>query len=327
MANPPRRSLLARLGPIIAAAAAIAWAGPAPAEGVALTFDDLPTLSLTHSTAYAQTTTQELLDGLRRHRLPATGFVNEGKLEGEDRPERIALLSRWLDAGMDLGNHGYSHASLTKTPVDAYIADVSRGETVTRALLAARGRAPRWFRHPYLETGPTLEIRQTFEAWLGAHGYRVAPVSMENSDWMFALVYDDAILRQDPAGAARVKQAYLSYTAQVVPWYRQAALQLLGRRPAFVFLLHASRLNADSIDELARILKDNGLKGVDLDRAMKDPAYAIPDTYVGPEGDEWLTRWSLTLHKDLPWSSFPQPPDDIAAEDQRFDALPSDPLR
>jgi peptidoglycan/xylan/chitin deacetylase (PgdA/CDA1 family) len=309
---------------LIVAAVALWVFGTAPAasEDVALTFDDLPTLSLTDSASYAQKTTEELLNGLKRRRLTAIGFVNEGKLEGADRPRRVALLSRWLDAGMDLGNHSYSHESLNTTPVEAYIEDVQRGETVTRALLAARGRAPRWFRHPYLETGPTLEIRHTFESWLAAHGYRVAPVTMENSDWMFALPYDDAILRNDATEAARIKASYLTYTAQVVPWYREAARELLGRRPAFVFLLHASRLNADCVDQLADILKHNELHAVTLDRAMKDPAYKIPDTYAGPDGDEWLTRWSLTLHKDLPWSSFPQPPADIAAENQRLDTSP-----
>jgi peptidoglycan/xylan/chitin deacetylase (PgdA/CDA1 family) len=307
---------------IVATALWLAGVASAAAERVALTFDDLPTLQLNDSTAYAVATTDKLLGGLRRHRLPAIGFVNEGKLEGADHAERIALLSRWLDAGMDLGNHSYSHLSLTKTPVETYIADVKRGETVTRALLAARGRAPHWYRHPYLETGPTLEIRRTFENWLAAHGYRVAPVTMENADWMFALVYDDAILRRDTTDAARVRAAYLAYTAQLVPWYREAARQLMGRRPAFVFLLHASRLNADCIDQLADILRRNGLHAVTLGRAMADPAYKIVDNYAGPDGDEWLTRWSLTLRKTLPWSTFPQPPADIAAEDARLDTSP-----
>jgi peptidoglycan-N-acetylglucosamine deacetylase len=292
------------------------------AEGVALTFDDLPTLSLSDTLAYKRATTSELLKGLVAHHLPATGFVNEDKLEGPDRTARIALLAQWLDAGMDLGNHGYSHLSLNKTPVDAYIADVAKGEAVTRALLAARGRAPRWFRHPYLETGLTPEVRRTFEAWLAAHGYRVAPVTMENADWMFALPYDDAVLRGDAAGAARIERSYLDYTARVVPWYRKAALALLGRRPAFVFLLHASRLNADCIGALAVVLRSNGLHAVRLDAAMRDPAYSIPDTYAGPNGDEWLSRWSLTLHKDLPWGSFPEPPPDIAAENARLDTAP-----
>ena len=55
---------------------------------------------------------------------------------------------------------------------------------------------------------------------------------------------------------------------------------------------------------------------------MSDPAYQITDSYVGPNGAGWLTRWSLTLNKPLPWSSFPQPPAYIAAADKRLDAEP-----
>lgn len=308
----------------------LAWAGfalslvcasLAQAEPVAVTFDDLPALSLSVATPYWQTTTKELLAGLRRHHIPAIGFVNEQSLE-VDRSARVDLLRRWLDADMDFGNHTYSHLSLAKTPVDAYIADVARGETVTRWLLAARGRAPHWFPHPYLETGNTLADRRTFEAWLAAHGYRVAPVSMESSDWMFAYPYDGAVGIGDKAAARRIRQEYLAYTAAVVPWHRAAALGLLGRRPAFVVLLHASRLNADSIDALAAILKANQLQPVTLAVAMRDPAYAIPDTYAGPDGDEWVTRWSMALGKPLPWSSFPEPPVDIAAAESRLDTDP-----
>lgn len=297
-------------------------AGCVDAEGVALTFDDLPTLSLSDSITYDQMTTQDLLSGLRAHRFAAIGFVNEGKLDDGDRSERIALLKAWLAAGMDLGNHSYSHLSLTKTAVQAYIADVARGEVVTEALLAACGRKERWYRYPYLETGPTADIRHTFETWLADHGYRVAPVTMENADWMFAYPYDEAVLHGDQAAALRIRKEYLDYTAQIVPWYRQAAFGLLGRRPAFVFLLHASRLNADSINALADILKANDLRPVTLAAAMKDPAYAIPDTYVGPDGDEGVTRWSLALKKPLPWASFPQPPADIAAAEARLDSDP-----
>ncbi len=296
--------------------------GSAWPEDVALTFDDLPTLSLSQDLPYAQATTAALLQGLRRHRWPATGFVNESKLEGPEKLDRIALLQAWLDAGMDLGNHGYSHLSLTRTPLADYILDVERGETTTRALLAARGRNLRWFRHPYLETGPTVQIRSAFEAWLAAHDYRVAPVTVENADWMFTLVYDDAVMRGDKAKAAATKSTYLAYTAAAVPWYRKAALHLLGRRPALVFLLHASRLNADSLDDLGRILAANHLHPVTLERAMADPAYGIADTSAGPDGVEWIERWSMTLKKSLPWASFPQPPKAIASEDQRLDGAP-----
>jgi peptidoglycan-N-acetylglucosamine deacetylase len=294
----------------------------AAAEDVALTFDDLPTLALTRSFAYADLTTVKLLDGLRRNGIPATGFVNEGKLEGTDKPARIALLESWLDAGMDLGNHSYSHLSLNKTPLDAYIADVARGGIVTAALLKSHGRSLHWFRYPYLETGLTAEARRVFETWLAAHGYRVAPVTMENSDWMFAPPYDDAVLRGDAADAARIRQSYLDYTAKAVSWYRDAARVLLGRPLSFVFLFHATRLNADCIDRLAVILKVNHLRPTTLDEAMKDPGYNIADNYVGPDGDEWLSRWSLTLRKDLPWDSYVDPPEDIQDEDNRLDPSP-----
>lgn len=300
----------------------LAFAGPVHAENVALTFDDLPVFGKRGTIEDATAMTKSLLDGLVRHHLPATGFVNEIQLDGNDRAGRIALLSRWLDAGMDLGNHSFSHKSLTHTPVDAYIADVARGGVVTSALLAQRGRRERWYRHPYLETGPTIDIRHRFEAWLAEHGYRVAPVTMENSDWQFAEAYDDAVAHRDYREARRIRRAYLDFTDHIVAWYREAAFTLLGRRPAFVFLLHASHLNAASIDAVAGILRRHNLQAVTLDQAMTDPAYLIGDTYIGADGDVWLTRWSLTLHKDLPWSTLPRVPADIVALSARSDAAP-----
>ena len=304
---------------LLALVAVIVTAAPVAAEPVAITFDDLPTMALSPTTDDALVTTRALLAGLRRNRIPAIGFVNEVKLEARDKPERIALLSRWLDAGMALGNHSYSHPHFSTTPVAAYIADVARGEVVTRALLAARGKPLRWYRHPYLETGATSQDRASFEAWLGAHGYRVAPVSMENSDWLFALPYDEAVLKGDTVEAERIRRAYLAFTGKIVPWYRQAALDVLGRRPAFVFLLHATRLNADTLSELAEILRANDLRPVTLDRAMTDPAYALADDYVGAAGNPWVTRWALTLHKDMPWKTLPRPPADIATIDARIE--------
>lgn len=312
-------------GLVVALLALAGGAAPAHAGTVAITFDDLPIFGQFAPIAEAETITSRLLDGFRRHHWRVTGFVNEIQLAGPDREQRIGLLRRWLVAGMDLGNHSYSHVSLTKTPLDAYIADVARGQTATKALLAERGRTEHWYRHPYLETGPTLAIRHGFEQWLHEHGYRVAPVSMENSDWQFAEPYDDALAHKRDAEAAHIREAYIAYTAAIVPWYRKAATGLLGREPAFVMLLHASRLNAASIDALAKIFDRNHLRPVTLDRALRDPAYRIADDYAGPDGDEWVTRWSLTLHKDLPYGELPQVPSDIARLDARIEAATPDP--
>ena len=313
-ARPSRRSCLAW-----ALSAAAAWASPVAARKVALTFDDLPVFGRFDTAAEGERVTQSLLTGFRRHHWKVTGFVNEDQLEGTDKPSRILLLKQWLDAGMDLGNHTYSHLSLSTAPLDTYIADVARDETVTAPLLAARGRRERWFRYPYLETGKTREIRYEFETWLRKRHYDVAPVTMENSDWQFSGPYDAAVERGDMHEATRIQEQYLTFTKHIVAWYEYAGYKVLGRTPPFIFLLHASRLNAASIDRIAAILGDAQLKVVPLQRVMRDPAYRIADTYVGPDGIEWLERWSKTLHRDLPWDSMPAVPSDIAAADAKLE--------
>jgi len=289
-------------------------------DRVALTFDDLPALSLLQSQAYTDYSNTMILRGLKHHRMPAIGFVNEGKLDEEgDRPRQVADLKAWLKAGMDLGNHTFSHVSPNALSAEAYIADIAKGEKVTRPLLAERHKTLTWFRYPYLETGPTAEKKTAIQTWLKDHGYRIAPVTMENSDWMFAEPYDDAIARHDDARVKRIRAQYLAYTETAVTWYQNAGHALLGRPMAFVMLLHVTRLNADCMDDLAAIFKKHQLKAVSLDEAMKDPAYQINDPYVGPNGIEWLERWSITLHKDLPWSSFKEPPANIEAEYKKID--------
>ncbi len=297
-----------RLLPIFAAALAC----PVRAEPVAITFDDLPVVNAPTSSPDARAITERLLAGLRRAHVPATGFVNEVKLAGADRDAGMALLSDWLRAGMDLGNHGYSHLSFTVTPLPAYIADAAAGDAVTKGLLAARGRRERWWRYPYNETGPTAAAKQGFADWLRSARYEVAPVTMETGDYLFAAAYDAALARGDAGTAARVRAVYLDHSRRMVAWSRAAALGLLGRDPAFVLLLHASRLNADVIDQLTAMLRDEGLTFVTLDRATRDPAYRIADPYVGPDGVTWLTRWSLALHRDLPWSTLPPLPPEVA---------------
>jgi peptidoglycan/xylan/chitin deacetylase (PgdA/CDA1 family) len=281
---------------------------PATAAEVALTFDDLPLVAGPASFGDYAAITARLLAGLKRHHLPATGFVIGNQIEGPGREQRRALLGDWLDGGMELGNHSYSHLSLSQVPVDDYIADVARDDAVLRPLLAEHGKTPLWYRHPFLETGSTAAARDVFEHWLAEHGYRVAPVTMENSDWLFALPYDEAVRKGDADLALRIRRAYLDYSGRIIPWYRDASKAVLGREIAFVLLLHASRLNADSIDDLAGILKANHLHGVSLKRAVRDPAYRIPDDYAGPNGIEWLERWSRTLHKNMPWSTLPPAP-------------------
>ncbi len=312
-----RRSILAILGGVLAAA--LAPAASHAQDKVALTFDDLPSLTVLKSQAYVDYNNTAILRGLKHYHMPAIGFVNEGKLDEGDRAHQIADLKAWLDAGQDLGNHTYDHVSPNDTSAKAYVADIARGERVTRPLMAKYHKTETWFRYPYLETGKTLAEKTAIQDWLKAHGYRIAPVTMENADWLFAEPYDDAIARHQDARVKRLRAQYLAYTDLMVGWYLDAGHALVNRPMSFVMLMHVTRLNADCFDDIAAILKKHKLTTITLDEAMKDPAYQIADTYVGADGNEWLERWSTTLKKELPWDSFKEPPADVAAQYKKID--------
>jgi peptidoglycan/xylan/chitin deacetylase (PgdA/CDA1 family) len=271
-----------------------------PPREIAITIDDLPLASvLGQDLARGQQVTRDLVAALTRHRVPAIGFVNEIKLEVRGRvdPARAALLRQWIDAGLELGNHTRSHPDLHRTPLEQFTADVIAGETTLRPLLRAAGRELKYFRHPFLHTGRTAEIRQEFERFLAGRGYTVAPVTMDNYDYEFAASYDRAGARGATALQQKIAAAYLDYMEAIVAYYEQQSRALLGRDMRHTLLLHASPLNAAAFDRLATRLTARGYRFVSLARALEDPAYGRRDEYFGQAGITWLHRWAITEGK------------------------------
>ncbi|HJR58621.1 MAG TPA: polysaccharide deacetylase family protein [Vicinamibacterales bacterium] len=284
---------------------------PPPSRTMAVTIDDLPTSSvLGENFERAERTTTDLLAAIRRTGVPAIGFVNERKLQpaGKVHPRHVGLLQQWLDAGLELGNHSFSHDDLHLTDVKAFIADVIRGEEVTRRLLAATGQRPRYFRHPFLHTGRSLEVKKAFEAFLKDRGYTVAPVTVDNYDYIFAAAYDRTLASGDAAQTKRVVETYVDYMEAVVAYYEQQSVAIVGREISQTLLLHANALNAATLDRLVARLRKRGYRFVTLDQALKDPAYGSLDEYVGPAGMTWLHRWALTAGKRGIFAGEPEVP-------------------
>jgi peptidoglycan/xylan/chitin deacetylase (PgdA/CDA1 family) len=305
-----------RTGMVVAASILLLAAGgpPQAVRRVAVTFDDLPGPAaslVSNEIGPLRDNTRRLLAAIRKHAIPAVGFVNEGKLflEGETAAEvaaRTAVLDLWLDAGLELGNHTYSHKSLNTTPLEEFERDVVEGETVTRGLLAGRGAGLRYFRHPFLQVGLDLDKRRDFEAFLRERGYTVAPVTIDNDEYMYAAVFADARRRGDRRTAARVGEDYLRYMDAVVAFAEEVALRLTGRAIPHVLLLHANALNADYFGKLARSIEGRGYRFITLEEALRDAVYSLPDTYVGRWGISWLHHWELTAGR--PRSPSPDPP-------------------
>lgn len=284
----------------------LAALGCEPPRRVAITIDDLPFVSanaLPVEEVYIRT--ERLLRHLQRRAVPAVGFVNEGKVyEGENEdPARVALLELWLDAGMELGNHTYSHLDLHGTPLEEFQEGVLRGEVVTRRLMWARGGVARFFRHPFLHTGRDLRTKEALSSFLSRHGYRVAPVTIDNYDYLFARAYDLA----EAGEKGRISEAYLRYMSAVVEFYEGQSRAILEYEPPQILLLHASSLNAENLGRLLDSLGEKGYRFVSLDEALRDPAFSRPDAYVGPGGITWLHRWAIT--RGLPKSTFAGEPE------------------
>jgi peptidoglycan/xylan/chitin deacetylase (PgdA/CDA1 family) len=243
---------------------------------------------------------ERLLRPFKDGRIPLTGFVNAHKelTLGADNLRRI--LDLWLDAGAELGNHTYSHSDINTVPLAEYTANIAKGEPILRAALGARGRTLRYFRHPYLHAGATAEAKARLQTFLDDAGYRVAPVTLDNSDYVYAALYTR------PEHRERVRREYVPYMESVIEFFERRSVEVAGREFPQVLLIHANALNADLMPELLDVFRRRGYDFVPLETALADAAYRLPEEYVGPGGFSWIHRWSKT--KGMPGKGEPEPP-------------------
>jgi peptidoglycan/xylan/chitin deacetylase (PgdA/CDA1 family) len=275
---------------------------------VALTFDDLPVTGA-RDLGSARSITDRLLAALARHRAPAIGFVIESQLQvSGERDARVALLERWIAAGLTLGNHTFSHLDLQTAPLWQFEDDVIRGEAVTGRLLEAHGGHLVYFRNPYNHTGATAALRDEFIAFLKLRGYASVPFTIEHSDWAFNGVYLRALEQGDDALARRIAAAYLDQLDVAFDYGERRSRELLGREPAQVLLVHANQINAVRLDQMLGKLERRGYRFVTLDEALRDPAYALKDGYAGPGGISWLHRWAIGMGQQNDIRNEPDPP-------------------
>jgi peptidoglycan/xylan/chitin deacetylase (PgdA/CDA1 family) len=271
---------------------------PAPRR-VAITIDDGPVVNEMESLANFERVSLGLIGALRAERVPATVFINERQLHVPgQRDARVAILERWLDDGFELGNHTYSHPSVTRVPLWQFGDDVVKGEVITRALLEQRGRRLVWFRYPFLHSGLTPEIHQGIVEFLAQRQYRVAPVTVDYADYTFAAAYRGQLRAGATDVAARIKEAYLAQIDVGFEYAEKAAVEVFGAEVPQILLIHCNELNSVSLRESIARIRARGYQFITLDEAMNDPVYQRPDTFAGP-GGSWLARSATALGKTI----------------------------
>ncbi len=259
---------------------------------IAITIDDLPWNGPSPPEGRGAAT-DRLLDALTARGVRATCFVVCERLAAED-----TLIDRWLQSGMTLGNHSYGHRDLNDTPLQEWLEDVRRCDGELRLLT---GSATRYFRYPYLHQGTTAERRDAALAMLSELGYRIAHVSVDNSEWILARPYDEALQRGDADEQRRIGQLFVEHIIEQVRHSQEVARRKVGRDIKHILLLHANALVADHLPALLDRLAAEGFRFVSLDEALEDPAYALEDAYVGTKGLSWLYRLEPYSEEDVAW--------------------------
>ncbi len=307
------RKLLCLVAPVVLAFGLCridlrAQSSPRPSHSpqeIAITFDDLPLNGPQFDAQRLQEMTTKLLSVIKRYQIPVVGFVNESLLYMPGQTEaRINILKQWSDAGVELGNHTFSHLGFKGAPLAAYEDDFIRGDTVTRMLMKQKGGRVRYFRHPFLQMGDTKELEQAFEAFLAERNYRIAPVTADTMDWMILTAYNKARLEPSGEMMKRVSEGYLKFAGQRLEFSEKLAGELFGRPIKHILLLHANELNADNFEALIQQMKNRGYRFITLEQALTDEAYRYPDKYTA--NSYWLLLWSAS--KGVPFKP-PNPPD------------------
>lgn len=161
---------------------------------VALTFDDLPAVGALPEGETRTEIADKLTRTLMANGLAGTyGFVNAVRLEND--PDAQKALRDWIDSGMNIGSHTWSHPPLPNVTLSDFQADIDRNEPVLKEY--ADGRDWHWFRYPFLWEGETLEKRRAVRAYLREHRYRVAHVTLDFEDYAWNDAYARCAAKQD----------------------------------------------------------------------------------------------------------------------------------
>src|SRR4051812_7237427 len=214
---------------------------PAAAQRIALTFDDGLDPDREPRTAewYGQ-----MLAALDAAGVQAMIFPSLNNIGGENG---VKQLARWSAAGHAVGNHTAHHRNLNSSRItlESFTADVAEAEVVLARLATWRPM----LRFPFLKEGDTAAKRDGVRAWMLAHGYRPAEVSVDASDWYYNQVYLK-LDSSDTAATEKLKAAYLEHLLDRADYYDKLAKQVTGRSPDHVLLLHTSAINAAWLPEV-----------------------------------------------------------------------------
>ncbi len=270
---------------------------------IAFTFDDLPAHSALPPGTTREEIAQKIVRALHDAKLPPVyGFVNAAALE--QKPEDIAVLKIWRDAGNPLGNHTWSHMNLGQHSVQEFEEEITKNEPVL-AKEVKKGDW-HWFRYPYLSEGDTPEKREAIREFLAERGYKIAAVTMSFGDYMWNEPYARCKAKGDSQAVAQLESTYLKAADDSIAHFRDLSHRVEGRDIPYVLLMHIGALDAELMPKLLELYKSRGFQFVTLQQAEQDPFYSAETNLHLNAGPDTLEKAAAAKGITLP--SRPAPP-------------------
>ena len=272
----------------VLSAVVLLMAGVCSAQKVAITFDDLP---LNGDLPPGMTRVQIARDTLSvlksRHAPPVYGFINAKKLE--ENPDAADALKMWA-AAEPFGNHTYRHLDLNENSAEAFEREIDENEPALE-LLAGKDSNWHWLRYPFLREGDTAEKRRAVRAYLQAHGYRVAQVTLDWEDYLWNSSYARCVAKNDSKSIAWLKSSYLEIESSYLDLGRDLAKLVYGHDINHVLLLHLGAFSGTILPDALDLLQRKGFTPVTLEEAQSDPAYEGDPDVGSKYGGTLLELW------------------------------------
>lgn len=259
-----------------------AWEPLDPME-MAISVDDLPTHGKVPAGMNSRDIGKSVLAAFQdAHTPPIYGFSNGIQLTWD--PNSLEVLKDWLGSGHFLGNHTFSHMDLAQSTAEAFIADIVAMDGLL-ASLSPTAPSLKVFRYPYMSDG-NMGKGDRVRNFLKKNGYQIAPVTVDYKDWAWNSAYLKCHVSNDEAQVQWLRQHVVAAARREVRQAQTAAKLVAGRDIRHILLLHLSAFNALTLADVLAALQADGVKFINLRRAMDDPIYGL-----NPSGTTFIEQY------------------------------------
>ena len=219
-----------------------------------------------------------------------------------DNLQNLMLLEEWAKRNfITLGNHTFSHLRYSDVTFDEFKKDVEKGEIISRQLANKFNKTLETFRFPYNNLGIDSIHQAKMDSFLTSMAYKIAPFTVESSDWMFNAVYEHYISNLEFEQAAKIGVLYVSTTIAYVHYFDSLSQSIYGRNVNQIYLCHDNSINAKYLKEIIVALESEDYEFVSIKDAIMDSAYNQSNVYYKKWGISWFYRWMTDSNIRKEW--------------------------